>query len=396
MVEQFRELGNAYSQYQMYEPVEEIVNSILDFAYDPHNFGEVVKHTIRLRYVHGHDRLNGGPDGLLVSGAVAESFKQWNVLPQKGHQSPLDVGSAWSQSVVAFTFQPARFPGFKHTYTPDPRTSCPEQPSESSACSQESSGSAPAARSQPELVTKKPRSTRPGKQLCGYMTEMRSSLGNRAHLIGLTMNGESFSVSVADACGVITAAEVPYSLEKGGAIGDNLARIIIGLALSDPGTLGFDDRFGPPNGSDFTVPSTLNEWTYKVDDDISVTIEETMYVQWCPFGRGTAVYKVRDTQGEKRVLKIGRPYDCQLPEHILLAKASAALGDGAPIVYGHGSGELVSAGIRRMLAPYTPVPAEKDRRLQVLLMEVLLPLNKLSGPQYFDAWLDIVEAAEGT
>ncbi|KDQ06322.1 hypothetical protein BOTBODRAFT_255230 [Botryobasidium botryosum FD-172 SS1] len=181
-------------------------------------------------------------------------------------------------------------------------------------------------------------------------------------------------------------------LHRGGkTISDSLAKIIIGLALSGPDALGFDPRFSPPEGCDFFIPSALEGWRFSVDDTTFVTIEETVYVQWCPFGRGTAVYKVAAARGEKRILKTGHPYACAPAEYSLLDKARAALGEGVPVIYGYSSGGLVSAGIRKILAPHAPVAIERDRRMQILLMEILLPLNKLTGSEYLNAWVDIVE-----
>ncbi|KDQ10424.1 hypothetical protein BOTBODRAFT_496257 [Botryobasidium botryosum FD-172 SS1] len=113
-----------------------------------------------------------------------------------------------------------------------------------------------------------------------------------------------------------------------------------------------------------------------------------MYTQWCAFGRGTAVYLVRDSQDQLRALKISRPYAARPHEHVLLEEARQAVGDGVPAVFGHGAGELVSDGERRHLMP---VNAEQDRRLHMLLMEVLIPLKKLSGVQYLDAWVEIAQ-----
>ncbi|KDQ15332.1 hypothetical protein BOTBODRAFT_298492 [Botryobasidium botryosum FD-172 SS1] len=130
-----------------------------------------------------------------------------------------------------------------------------------------------------------------------------------------------------------------------------------------------------------------------MDDNTVLTIIRTMYVQWCPFGRGTAVYEVEATDGRRIALKISRPYASRPHEYVLLEKARQALGDGVPIVYGHGAGELVSTGPRQILAPNSIKP-EEDRRLHMILMEVLHPLHELTGAQYLGAWIEIVNDLE--
>ncbi|KDQ21649.1 hypothetical protein BOTBODRAFT_209575 [Botryobasidium botryosum FD-172 SS1] len=152
-------------------------------------------------------------------------------------------------------------------------------------------------------------------------------------------------------------------------------------------------RFAPPSGVPFTVPSTLKSWTYKIDDETIVTIEESLYDRWCAFGQDRAIYRARDSKGSPRALKISHLYASRPHEHVLLDEAREAVGDGVPSVYEHDAGELVSAGHRQYLAPDSVVP-EQDRGLHMLLMEALLPLKSLGGAHYLGAWVEIVQDLE--
>ncbi|KDQ06324.1 hypothetical protein BOTBODRAFT_71002 [Botryobasidium botryosum FD-172 SS1] len=448
LIGHFKALSSSERESAMYEPMEKIAKQILDFAYEPSNFNGNHSYTFRLKYINGYNRVVGRsdtkrkPDGMLVTEEIADRFMEWTKLPQ-GERTKQEGDYSWPQSLLPFEIKPEKAQPEKFLWPPtgsmqsaggssislDTSLSSSFSQSQTSSSSvgafsplqrsasrlpavsrsgsvSQSQEGAPFQEATPTRKRKTPASVettsqgsakkRKAKegdgQLGSYLVETRTALGNREHVVGIAINRKFFTVVFADACGILQSCDVPYE-EEGKSIGEALAKILIGFALSPAEKFGFDGRFAPPNGTPFTVPSDFKDWTYKIDDNTIVTIVTKLYTQRCVFGRCTAVYRVRDSHGQLRVLKISRPYASRPHEHVLLNEAREAVGDGVPVVYGHDAGDLVSTGHRRYLAPGSVFP-DQDRRLHMILMEELLSLKSLEGAQYLGAWVEIAQDLE--
>ena len=227
-------------------------------------------------------------------------------------------------------------------------------------------------------------------QLATYLTEMKSDLGHRSHVLGCLIRGCHFEIWLADASAIVRSELIDYLANP-----KPFIHIMMGLMSCGVSDLGFSDRFiPPPTDGAFRLPTSLEGWSYRASPTCTVLIEDTVEVRWGLVGRGPCVFQVKHKpHAASSILKTSWPFAVRERGGELLRRARDLGGDNVTVVWESFTGDRLSDGPRKKLgtrqslwkryseekteAQFQKYMEELDRVLEILIEEPLYPLHSV-------------------
>jgi hypothetical protein len=232
----------------------------------------------------------------------------------------------------------------------------------------------------------------PEVQLLSYFCEVMSAGRYRDWTPGAIINGMEFSLVACDREGAIKSA--PTSLRTADGV-DIFARWVLAVGSAALTEAGFSNIFrqsaGEIEGVDFSVPSNAKRAS---EGSIQLKFGKQHYQQYGAFGRGTTLYCVDITMGNKNlpgVCKISWPAATRENECDLIQQAREVDPIHVPEVICAWDVEESVLPSRTLRSQCTKAAVEHERRvLRVVVFPFYGPIHELEGDEFVAAFWDVM------